>query len=383
MGGERGDRVLLALVTSWVIPAKVLVEIIRREGREHFENLGIEGVSRRYRLGTGSRRKLDGAFEGVPEMERLLRDCGARPVWLGADDYPALLAEIPVPPPVLFVRGRLDPAGSRMIAIVGSRRASLSGRRLAREIAEELAIRGCTVVSGLARGIDTAAHRGALDGAGDTVAVLGSGIDLVYPLENRPLSDEISSGGAVVSEHGPGVEPLPWHFPLRNRIISGLCMGTVVVEAAARSGALITARCALDQNRSVFAVPGKPGDPRSSGVNKLLKDGAKLIENAEDILEDIAPQIALDLRGRTGGTQPGGCGEEGCQAAGPATAAAHTVHLSNTEGKVMDLLSDVPTHVDEISDSMGIEAGELLGLLLILETRGLVKVMPGKFYVRV
>lgn len=363
MGGERSNRLLLALVTTWVIPARALVEQIRCDGIGGIEALGMEGLIRRYGLGPSARDALRCAFERTPEIERSLSDHGARTVWLGDDEYPALLAEIPVPPAALFMRGNIEAGDTRMIAIVGSRRASLSGRRLAREVAGELALRGFTVVSGLARGIDTAAHQGALASAGKTVAVLGSGIDLVYPPENLALSDEISRNGALLSEHGPGVRPLPWHFPLRNRIISGLCMGTVVVEAAPRSGALITAKCALEQDRSVFAVPGKPGDPRSRGVNKLLKDGAKLIENADDILEDISPQMEISLA--------------------DAPRRPRCVEMGETEGRVMDLLSDVPTHVDDISVNMGIDTGEVLGLLLTMETRGLVKSLPGKFYVRV
>ena len=367
MGGGRSNRVLLALITSWAIPARVLVEIIRREGAERIEALGVKGIERRFGLAPEAALRLRCGFERVPDIETAIAGCGARAVWLGDDDYPALLAEIPVPPAALFVRGRLCGSNRKAIAIVGSRRASLWGRRLAGEIAEELARSGFTVVSGLARGIDTAAHRGALDGGGATIAVLGSGIDLVYPVENESLSEEISVKGAVVSEHGPGVEPLPWHFPLRNRIISGLTMGTLVVEAAPRSGALITAGCALEQNRSVFAVPGKPGDSRSSGVNKLLKDGAKLVENAEDILEDLGPQLDLAFEGETRGSDPTRDAEE----------------TGGEEGRVMELLSDVPAHVDDISLIMGLGTGELLGLLLSMETRGLVKSLPGKFYVRV
>ncbi len=361
MGGERTGRVLLALVSSWVIPARVLVGFIRREGAGRLETLGIGGLSKRYGLTAEAKRRLRHAYEQAPDTERALHEHGARAVWLGQREYPALLAEIPVPPAILFVRGELD-AGSRRVALVGSRRASLSGMRLARNLARELAHSGFTVVSGLARGMDTAAHQGALEGAGKTIAVLGSGIDLIYPPENGPLADEISKSGAVVSEHGPGVEALPWHFPLRNRIISGLAMGTVVVEAAPRSGALITAKCALEQNRSVFAVPGKPGDPRSSGVNRLLKDGAKLVENIDDILEELGPQLELGLAGRG---QP-----------------APWAEIGGVEGELMDLLSDVPTHVDELSGSIELGTGDLLGLLLTMETRGLVKSLPGKFYVR-
>jgi DNA processing protein len=362
MGGERGNRLLLALTASWVIPARTLVGLIRREGAACIDALGVMGISERYDLAPEARERLITAYEQTQDTERALYDCGARAVWLGEGDYPPLLSELVTPPPVLFVRGDLEAADDRKVAIVGSRRASISGMKLAIDLARELARSGFTVVSGLARGIDTAAHQGALKGGGRTVAVLGSGIDLIYPPENRELAGEISLNGAVISENGPGVEPLPWHFPLRNRIISGLSMGTVVVEASPRSGALITARCALEQNRSVFAVPGKPGDPRSSGVNKLLKDGAKLVEDIDDILEELAPQLRLDI-----GVRGTCCAPE---------------EAGGAEGDLMDLLSDVPTHVDEISDSMGLDTGELLGLLLTLETRGLVKSLPGKFYVK-
>jgi DNA processing protein len=362
MGGERRNRLLLALASSWVIPAKTLVDLIRREGAGRVGALGVSGIIRRFGLSPEAGDKLVRAYERTPEIERSLHCLGAAALWLGEEGYPALLARIPVPPAVLFSRGELG-GGAHMVAVVGSRRASLSGRRLAMDLAHELAASGFTVVSGLARGIDTAAHQGALRAGGRTVAVLGSGIDLVYPPENRALATEISVNGAVVSEHGPGVEPLPWHFPLRNRIISGLTMGTVVVEASPRSGALITARCALEQDRSVFAVPGKPGDPRSSGVNRLLKDGAKLVENIDDILEELYPQMELDLE-----EESPGCGR---------------AEIGGVEGDVMDLLSDVPAHVDEISGSIGLETGEVLGLLLTMEARGLVKSLPGKFYVRV
>lgn len=363
MGGEKNNRLLLALTASWVIPAKALVALIRREGTAGVDALGIRGISKRYDLAPEAIERLVAEYERTPETERTLARCGARALWLGECDYPRLVSELTTPPAVLFVRGDLEAADDRKVAIVGSRRASISGMKLATDLARELVHSGFTVVSGLARGIDTAAHRGALKGGGRTVAVLGSGIDLVYPPENRGLAEEISMNGAVISENGPGIEPLPWHFPLRNRIISGLSMGTVVVEASPRSGALITARCALEQNRSVFAVPGKPGDPRSSGVNRLLKDGAKLVEDIDDILEELAPQIELDL--------------------GPRDIRFTERGEGGPEGNLMDLLSDIPTHVDEISDNIGLETGQLLGLLLTLETRGLVKSLPGKFYVKV
>ncbi len=362
MGGERSNRLLLALVSSWVVPARTLVRLLRLEGASRVNALGVDGVSRRCGLAPRAREKLARAYERTPETERALREHGARVVWLGEPGYPVLLAEVAVPPPGLFVRGRIEACRSKSVAVVGSRRASHSGMRFAEDLARELACLGFTVVSGLARGIDTAAHRGALEAGGRTVAVLGSGIDLVYPPENRPLADEISSNGAVLTENGPGEEPLAWHFPLRNRIISGLSAGTVVVEAARKSGALITAGCALEQNRSVFAVPGKPGDPRSQGVNNLLKQGAKLVETIDDVLEELAPQLELG--------------------AGAADAEIDAPDAGGVEGDLMDLLSDVPTHVDDLAGSTGLDAGDLLGFLLSMEARGLIKSLPGKFYVR-
>jgi DNA processing protein len=372
MGGERSNRVLLALVTSWVVPAKSLVELIRRAGCARVEELGLGGISEMYGLAAGERESLEQAFESAPEVERALKEQGASVLWLGGEGYPRLLADIAVPPAALFVRGDVSGLDAPAVAVVGSRRASAAGAGFAGDLAADLAAHGFTVVSGLARGIDTAAHRGALRAGGRTLAVLGSGIDLVYPPENRQLAGEISGAGAVLSEHAPGVEPLPWHFPLRNRIISGLSMGTVVVEAAVRSGALVTARCALEQNRSVFAVPGKPGDPRSGGVNRLIKDGARLVEGVDDVLDELTPQIGLDFaRAEKPGRPEAAAGVSAVEG-----------EAAGVEGKVMDMLSEVPTHVDEISAGMEMEAGELLGLLLTLETRGLVKSLPGKFYVR-
>ncbi len=201
--------------------------------------------------------------------------------------YPALLACTPDPPPVLWIRGDAAALARPAVAIVGSRAATPYALQVGARLAAELAGRGVVVVSGLARGVDSAAHQGCLDAGGVTVAVLGSGLDRVYPPEHEPLASRIAANGAVVSELGPGAPPLPEHFPLRNRIISGLSLGVVVVEASEKSGSLITARCALEQGRDVLAVPGSVLSGRNRGSHALLKDGARVVETADDVLEEL------------------------------------------------------------------------------------------------
>ena len=212
---------------------------------------------------------------------------GARLVrWIDGE-YPANLRQIADPPPYFMVRGTLTADDPKLIAVVGARAASEAGRRMARRLGLELAGKGFTVVSGLARGIDCEAHQGAFDGRGKTLAVMGCGIDIVYPPENKKLAEAmIESGGALISELPLGTPPIPENFPSRNRLISGLCLGVIVVEAAERSGSLITARMALDQNRQVFAVPGSPLTGKTRGSNRLLKEGARLVECVEDVIEE-------------------------------------------------------------------------------------------------
>jgi DNA processing protein len=294
-------------------------------------------------------------------LHRLERD-GIRITCLADSDYPPLLREIHNPPPVLFYRGALPHPSRGAVAVVGSRKASLGGIRFARRLACELAESGIVITSGLARGIDTASHRGALEAGGETVAVLGCGIDMVYPPENTALARSIACSGAVVTELLPDVQPLRPNFPQRNRIISGLSLGTVVVEAGERSGALITASCALEQNRSVFAVPGSPGYYGSKGTNSLLKQGAKLVESVGDVLEEIAPQVKVAVN-----AQPG---------------VAHARTSGPREQSVLDLLSAAPVHIDEISRNLGLDSRDVVNVLFSLETKGLVKSMPGKFYIR-
>ena len=202
------------------------------------------------------------------------------------------MRQIADPPPFLFVRGPAQLTDSNCIAVVGARAASDIGRRMAQRLGLELAAKGFTVVSGLARGIDGEAHQGALDAHGKTLAVLGCGVDVIYPAEHRKLAEAIiAGGGALISELPIGTQPLAENFPTRNRILSGLCLGVVIVEAAEKSGSLITARMALEQDRQVFAVPGSPLSGKTRGSNRLLKEGAKLVECVEDVIEELAPQM--------------------------------------------------------------------------------------------
>ncbi|MCC0064463.1 MAG: DNA-protecting protein DprA [Defluviimonas sp.] len=247
----------------------------------------------------------DACPEGVALAEmKAARQVGARALFRGAPGYPRLLADIADPPPLLWCLG--DPAHllRPMIALVGARNASSLGTRMARKLAEGLGAAGFTIVSGLARGVDTAAHKAAL-GTG-TVAVTAGGVDIVYPSENADLARDLARGGAILSEQPIGLEPQARHFPLRNRIISGLAHAVVVVEAAPRSGSLITAQSALDQGREVFAVPGHPFDGRAAGCNRLIRDGATLARGAEDVLDalDLVPDAPADAPGGAHGDAP-------------------------------------------------------------------------------
>ncbi|MCA1651791.1 MAG: DNA-processing protein DprA, partial [Acidobacteria bacterium] len=227
------------------------------------------------------------AEEMADQAVRAGRAAGIEPVPLFAERYPPLVACIPDPPPVLWCRGDLDVLTRPGVAIVGSRAATPYALQVGGRLSAELAERGLVVASGLARGVDSAAHRGCLDAGGVTVAVLGSGVDRIYPAEHTDLAASISKHGVLVSELGPGAAPLSEHFPLRNRIISGISLAVVVVEACEKSGSLITARCALDQGRDVMAVPGSVLSGRNRGSHGLLKDGAKVVETADDILEEL------------------------------------------------------------------------------------------------
>jgi DNA processing protein len=289
---------------------------------------------------------------------RNIGKAGVRLVTRSDAEYPENLTHLHDPPPFLYVRGSLLPEDRLAIAIVGSRFASAYGRGVARDLARGLAEKGITVVSGLARGIDAEAHRATLEAKGRTLAVLGSGLDIIYPSEHRSLAADISVHGAVLSEFALGSKPDAVHFPYRNRVISGLTLGTVVVEAAENSGSLITARFALEQNREVFAVPGAITAGRSKGPHKLIKEGAKLVENVEDILQEIAPALMPT----------------------PAARTAAPPQLSLHEGLLMGLFEQEPIHIDILITRSGLTPARALEVLLELELKGLVTQLPGAYF---
>ena len=314
--------------------------------------------------------------EAARELERVREIAGADVLTLDDGAYPALLREIADPPVVLYVRGRAwgECLEAPCVAVVGSRRASTYGQNVAHALARELASRGVTVASGLARGVDAAAHRGALEAGGRTVAVLGTGIDEVYPRDHRKLAAEIlEKGGALVSQFPLGTPPVAENFPYRNRIISGLSLGVVVAEASEKSGSLITARLAMEQNREVYAVPGNITSKNSFGTNYLIKGaGAKLVQQWQDVVSEFPPEIAARIlppepRKRTA---------EGREPELPAD-------LSEAEGAVVRLLSfDEAVHVDTLAEATGLPVSELAGVLLTLEMRELVRQLPGRCFVR-
>ncbi|AMV73505.1 DNA-processing protein DprA [Desulfuromonas carbonis] len=289
-----------------------------------------------------------------------LEGCGARIVSLWDPAYPALLRQIHDPPALLYLRGTLPTHEAIQVAVVGARRASSAGRQLTGEICRPLAGEGLVIVSGLARGIDTAAHRAALAAGGRTVGVLGCGIDLVYPPENEALVEGILERGALLSEYPPGTPPLPGHFPGRNRIISGLCRGVLVVEAAAGSGSLITVDFALEQGREVFAVPGPVHSATSGGVNQLLKEGAHLVTEAGDILDILAPDRSHQVS----------AADDPCST------------LEPRARQLFQELSREPLHIDDLTGRSGLTPMEVSTILLDLELQGCVEQLPGMRYIR-
>ncbi len=348
-----GNHLFKRLIERFESPQNVL-----RASKK--ELLAVEGM-------TGDRaaaiksHKISGRIRA--ELQRLT-DTGFHLTALTDPDYPQLLRRIPDPPPFLYVHGELDD-GAAKIAVVGSRSATGYGLHAARELSAGLATLGLTIVSGMALGIDTAAHEGALAVDGKTIAVLGSGLKRIYPAANRKLFERIATNGAVVSEFALNSEPEAHHFPLRNRVISGMCLGTVVVEAARKSGSLITARLAAEQNREVFAVPGSVHSFKSIGTHTLIKQGAKLVENVQDILEELPPlpQPTVNVKSRDpdeGGKTP------------PA--------LNADEARVFEALGPYEVHIDELARKLCLAPARISSLLLQLELKGLVIQSPGKFF---
>ncbi len=279
---------------------------------------------------------------------------GARYLMLGTPDYPAALAEVENAPVAMTIRGRLELLDRPMIAMVGARNASAAACRFARDLAAELTRRGVTIVSGLARGIDTAAHDGSIAGGG-TIGVIASGIDIAFPPENAGLQERIAIDQLLIAEQPPGTQPLARHFPYRNRIIAGLAAGTIVVEAAPRSGSLITARLAGEYGREVMAVPGSPIDPRAQGCNGLIREGATLIQSADDVIEAIGPIDARMARSRPA----------------PFVDALAASEVESAErGVVQDLLGHAPVSIDELIRQAALAPALVQTVLLELELAG-------------
>lgn len=304
------------------------------------------------------RHRMDPLLLGG-EMDRQ----GVEMVCYGEEQYPSWLTCIHNPPQLLYYRGRIELAQGSCMAIVGSRTATQYGRKIARDFAAQLAGRGLVIVSGLARGIDSQAHQGALEAGGDTISVLGSGINVVYPRENTNLYNEICRQGLMISEFPWQTPPLPNHFPMRNRIISGLSLGVLVVEARLKSGALITADFALEQGREVFAIPGPISSSNSAGTNHLIQQGAKLITCIEDILEEYY------------GPAPGAAAASIIQPALPM--------YTEAEKQLMSQMGFDKCHRDDLLRLTGLAPSDLSLALLKLELEGIVQSLPGNYYVKI
>ena len=353
-----GDLTVLRLIRAWHSPEAVL------------------GASRDELIQRGCSLELADAISRGPDdsacrtLEREIRaiEHGRIEIRSMLDPtYPARLKMIADPPPLLYITGTLTEQDELAIAIVGARRATAAGRIMTEELSHDLAARGMTVVSGLARGVDAAAHRGALAAQGRTIAVLGCGIDRTYPPEHDRLRRQIEERGAILSETPVGAPPHSHHFPRRNRIISGLSLGVIVTEAAINSGSLITARLAAEQGREVFAVPGFVKQDTSRGTNALLKDGAALIEQAQDVIDAVLPQLepALRLRLQPSQTKKGGSDQ-----------------LGKEEQLVYDVLSYDPLTVDDVIVATGMPVPTVMAALLSLELRQQVAQLPGQRYLR-
>ena len=311
-------------------------------------------------------------WESVDRDLAWLAEPGNRLLTCLDPDYPPLLKEIPDPPALLFVHGDSEYLQQPQLAIVGSRNPSHDGAALAREFSAHLASCGLTITSGLASGIDGEAHQGALQAGGSTVAVTGTGLDRVYPARHRELAHQIADNGALVSEFPPGTLPLPGNFPRRNRIISGLSLGTLVVEAALRSGSLITARTALEQGREVFAIPGSIHNPLARGCHALIREGAKLVETGDHILEELASLVSLCLS-QTGSSNVSKTINDSSDK--PARLDAEYINL-------LDLMGYEPVSIDQLVQRSGLTPEQVSSMLLLLELVDFIASSPGGRYTR-
>jgi DNA processing protein len=315
-----------------------------------------------------TRRPLSDAAKELAQAQAV----GCRLLTWDEPEYPSRLREIYDPPPLLYVLGNAELLNRHVLAIVGARRPTPYGNQMAERLAKDLAARGLVIASGLARGIDASAHRGALSsGSGTTIGVLGCGIDVVYPKENKKIFEEIEKRGAIITEFPMGTFPAPQNFPIRNRIISGMALGVVVVEGAQYSGSLITARLAMEFGREVYGVPGNATQPSSFGPNQLIKQGAKLVTSWEDVVEELPTPVRAEL-----------------VPVETASAEERTLlveeALGPMERPIYELLTpDEARHVDEIVEKSGLTSSEVLAALFDLELRGVVRQLPGKQFLKV
>ncbi len=342
-----GSKRIRSLVARFGTPDKVFGASVR-------ELVEIEGISKQ--LAQNIKQHKNDSF--IENQIQLLQTRNANVVSFWQDEYPPSLKNIPDAPILLYYKGNGLPVGQKSLAIVGTRHPSAYGKLITESFTRDLVRNGFTLVSGLARGVDTIAHQTTVNEGGQTIAVLGSGVDVIYPYENKKLSESICEKGLLVSEFPLGTKPEAMFFPRRNRIIAGLCSATLVIEAGKKSGALITADRAIEQGSDVFAVPGNINSPKSAGCNQLIQQGAKLITNVQDILEEYDSVGAVPVQ----------------QQAPP--------DLSADEKKIFDLLSNEPLHIDRLSEKAGLPTSQVLGVLLSLELRNLAKQIIGKHFIR-
>ncbi len=347
---------------------------IFRASRTELEAAGVSGAVAQS-IASGC------TFEDAAAQHQRMVEAGAELVTIGDPRYPPALREIFDPPTVMFVRGRMELLQSLMLGIVGTRRPTPYGVAVAERLAADLSHAGLAVASGMARGIDTAAHKGALAAGGDSVAVLGCGVDVVYPSENRKLAAELAAKGLIVSEFPMGATAFPQNFPIRNRIISGMSVGVLVVEGAQYSGSAITAKLAMDQGREVFAVPGNITSKLSWAPNLLIKQGAKLVQDWNDVIAELPPESRRHLisQGRERILSEGGATETG----GPAS--VNGPELSTASRRALEVLRvDAAIHLDDLLERIeDTSPSELIAALFELEMLGLVKQLPGKNFVKV
>ncbi len=344
-------------------------EAVFRASLTELEGAGIQAISAQS-IATGKSVEL--------AREELAKAAASGVIVISSEDacYPPRLKEIYDPPLVLYVRGSAEVLTQPGIAMVGTREPTAYGLGMAERLACDLAGQGLVIISGMARGVDTASHRGAITAKGKTIAVFGAGVDVIYPKENSRLSEQILAlGGALISEFSLGSASFPQNFPIRNRIISGMSVGVLVLEAAEYSGTRITARCALEQNRDVFAVPGNVTNKNSWGPNTLIKQGAKLVATWEDVWEDLPPQVKLALTPNRSGESAGGS----------SASLFPDEALPPHEKQILSLLkADEPTHIDELVERLETEmsSSEIFAALFELELSGKVRQMPGKNFVK-